>query len=658
MKKTMKPTAILALVAILMLTSACSANPGNSSNEEKKEAMPLTAEWNAKIEDSLNWERIKEEETLAKKGLIAEKKALVIPRADGKGAAWDMSAYDFLKGKSPATVNPKLWEHAKLNMNIGLYQVTDNIYQVRGFDLANITFINGKDGYIVIDPLTSSETAGAAYNFVKEELGDRPVSAVIFTHSHVDHYGGVNGVINPTANIKPTVYAPSGFIDAVAEENLYAGSAMGRRSYYMYGTTLERGEKGQIDGGLGKYAANGTQGLLTPDVTITQPTETLIVDGIEMVFQLTNGTEAPSEMNIYIPSEKSLCIAENCTATLHNLYTLRGAQVRDPEKWADYLDQTASLFGQDLTSVFSTHNWPRFGNKESLDYMQSQRDCYQYIKDQTLRLMSQGYTIDEVGRMVALPKTLSNQFFNGEFYGTVSHNAKAVYQKYLGWYDGNPVNLNKLLPEDSAKKYVEYMGGSDEILKRASADYDKGEFQWVAEVTKQIIFSEPDNKQAKLLCADALEQLGYMSESGPWRNEYLFAAEELRNGINLPFTKIVFKPEVYDAMDMKQLASMIAIRLNGEKAEGKNLIFHIETTDSARKGSFHLRNSVLAYLGSESTAQADFTVKMPQNSLYLLSSGAEGELTYTVEPSSMQDEFDAFLKMLDTADIQFPIVTP
>lgn len=641
---------LLLAVSFTLVLSGC-AGSSITLDETQKEATSFTTEYNQKIKEQMNTDSIAHEEELATRGLIAATDGLKIKVINSDTLAWDMSQYSFLTGDAPDTVNPKLWEHAKLNMNIGLYQVTDNIYQVRGYDLANITFIRGASGWIVIDPLTAQETAKAAYDFITKALGEmRAVSAVIYTHSHVDHYAGVSGI----ADENTTIYAPDGFMDAVCEENLYAGVAMSRRSYYMYGTFLQPGEKGHVDGGLGKKVAIGTQSLRAPDVTITEPVQTITIDGTEVMFQLTNGTEAPSEMNVYIPSEKSLCIAENCTATLHNLYTLRGAKVRDPEKWADYLDETVKLFGADATSIYSTHNWPRFGT-EIVPYIQSQRDCYQYIKDQTLRLMSLGYTIDEVGRMVTLPKSLSDNFFNGEFYGTVSHNAKAVYQLYLGWYDSNPVNLNKLLPEDSAKKYVEYMGGADAILKKAQKDFEAGEYQWVAEVTKQIIFEDPENTEAKYLCADALEQLGYIAESGPWRSEYLTAADELRNGVRLPDNGPQEKTDVYDALTDKQFAAMLGIRLNGERAAGEDRIFTIKCEDVSLQ--FHLRNSVLAYLG-DTEEQSEFTVQMEKDSFYKLVSGAKGDVKYTVSEEGKEEYFENFLSMLDTADSRFNIVTP
>lgn len=641
---------LLAVTIIAVTVSACTVNQ-TPLDAKQKDATTITAQQNQTIAKAINKDSMQHEGELAARGLIAAADGLNIISPDTGDPIWDLSKYSFLSGKAPYTVNPKLWEHAKHNMNAGLFQVSKNIYQVRGFDLANITFVRGTTGWIVIDPLTAQETAKEAYDFLSKALKETlPISAVIYTHSHVDHYGGVLGI----AKKSTPIYAPDGFMDAVCEENLYAGVAMGRRSHYMYGSLLEIGEKGHVDGGLGKKVVNGTQSLLAPSVTVTETKQKFTVDGIEMQFQLTNGTEAPSEMNVYIPSEKALCIAENCTGTLHNLYTLRGAQVRDPEKWADYLDQTVKLFGKNATSVFSSHNWPRFG-KEIVPYLQSQRDCYQYIKDQTLRLMSLGYTLDEVGRMVKLPKELSDSFFNGEFYGTVSHNAKAVYQKYLGWYDSNPVNLNRLLPEESAKKYVEYMGGADKALKSARADYEKGEYQWVAELTRQIIFADPDNKDAKLLCADALEQLGYIAESGPWRDEYLTAASELRNGVRLPDTGPMMKTDVYGALTDKQLATMLAIRLNGEKAGGKNAVFSITSGEITLR--LHLRNGVLVYL-DESTQASDFTVKMKKTDFYRLVSGARGELSYTVSPAGKEAEFSKILSMLDTADPRFAIVTP
>lgn len=637
-------------IALTLILSGCTEN-NLTLSPNQKDATKFTSEYNQNVKSNLNTESVSHENELASKGLIATTDGLNIKHQKNGTTVWDLTQYQFLVGESPDTVNPKLWEHAKINMHTGLFQVSDNIYQVRGYDLANITFIRGTSGWIVIDPLTAQETSKAAYDFITKALNEtRNVSAVIYTHSHVDHYAGVLGIADENTKI----YAPDGFMDAVVSENLYAGTAMSRRSFYMYGTTLESGPKGQVDGGLGKKVSLGTQGLKAPDITITESVQTLTLDGLEMTFQLTNGTEAPSEMNVYIPSENSLCIAENCTATLHNLYTLRGAEIRDPEKWADYLDQTIALFGDKANSIFSTHNWPRSGD-EIVPYIQSQRDCYQYIKDQTLRLMSLGYTMDEVGRMVTLPKSLSDSFFNGEFYGTVSHNAKGVYQKYLGWYDSNPVNLNKLLPEDSAKKYIEYMGGSDAVLQMAKKDFNKGDYQWVAEVTKQILFDNPDNTEAKYLCADALEQLGYIAESGPWRNEYLAAADELRNGVHLPGTGIQVKPDVYDALNAEQLTAMLAIRLNGERSEGVNLTFTIKSNNLTIP--LQLRNSVLVYL-KNSPAVSAFTVEMDKNSLYNLVSGATGDINYTIYPQEKTPDFENFLSMLDTSDPHFNIVTP
>lgn len=510
--------------------------------------------------EQINWGNLKTEQKLARENTVVDVPLPVIKRNNPSKTVWDLSKYSFLLQKQiPDTVHPKLWEQGKLNLHSGLFKVTENIYQVRSFDLANMSVVRGKNGWIVIDCLTSQETAAAAIQLLKEYFGSFPISAVIFTHSHVDHYGGVLGVLQSGKQVN--VYAPKGFMKSVIEENVTAGVAMSRRSVFMYGESLSKDSKGQIDDGIGKTVSTGTVTLISDIQEISndssQPYVEKVIDGVKIQFQLTPGTEAPAEMNFYFPAERSLCIAENCTATIHNIYSLRGAEVRDPVAWATYLQQAIDLFGHRLTSVFGVHNWPRFGRKNCIDYMEKQRDVYQYINDQTLRLINQGYTLEEVGRIVELPQSLKDEWYNSPFYGTVNHNAKAVYQKYMGWYNGNPVDLNKLLPEESAKKYVEYMGGEDTILKKAKKSYRDGDYQWVAEVTKHVIFSNPNNEEAKLLCADALEQLGYIAESGPWRNEYLTGAQELRFGKTLIPVSTITK-EVLDVIPLENILYLLS----------------------------------------------------------------------------------------------------
>jgi alkyl sulfatase BDS1-like metallo-beta-lactamase superfamily hydrolase len=441
----------------------------------------------------MKWSKLRREIRLAKKGMLVDAGLLVIEEKNPNIPVWDLSKYAFLLNNPiPPTVNPKLWEQGKLNLNAGLFKVTKNIFQVRGFDLSNMTFIKGKTGWVVIDCLSSKETAEAAIQFVNDYFGEIPVSALIITHSHADHYGGVLGVIDHFINKDVKIYVPVNFVDHVIEENVTAGVAMSRRGIYQYGTLLPKDEMGQIDVGIGKGVPLGTTTFTQNLNEIKKEHETRTIDGVKMEFLLALDTEAPSEMFIYIPGEHSLCIAEDANATIHNLYTLRGAKVRNAVAWAESIQNAMNLWGSTLTSVFGVHNWPRFGNKASIDYLEKQRDVYQYINDQTLRLINQGYTIEYVGRMVKLPDSLADEWYNGQFYGTVDHNAKAVYQRYMGWYNSNPVDLNKLLPEDSAKKYVEYMGGEDSVLEKARKSFKNGEYQWVAEVTKQIIYIEGD----------------------------------------------------------------------------------------------------------------------------------------------------------------------
>lgn len=493
-----------------------------SSNHEKvlenifrKNATPKTGSINEATYQKMDWKKIGIENCLAKTGMLVDADLPVIKPEDSLIPVWNLRRYSFLLTNSiPYTVNPKLWVQGNLNLNAGLFKVTDHIYQVRGFDFANMTLIQGNTGWIVIDCLGSKETAEAAIGFVNNFFGAIPVSAVIITHSHEDHYGGVLGVLE-FAKDDVIIYAPQNFIQSAMDENVNVGVAMARRGIYMYGVELPRDEKGQIDNGIGKGPSVGTSTFTKNIQEINQPYLEKVVDGVRMEFQLALDTEAPSEMFVYIPGEHSLCIAEDANATMHNLLTLRGAKVRDPVAWAKALQNAIDLWGSTLTSVFGVHNWPRFGNQACIDYLEKQRDIYQYINDQTLRLINQGYTIEYVGRMVKLPDSLAGEWYNSEFYGTVIHNAKAVYQRYLGWYNGNPADLNKLFPEKSARKYVEYMGGEENVLTKAKASFENGEYQWVAEVTKQVIFANPGNREAKLLCADALEQLGYIAESGP-----------------------------------------------------------------------------------------------------------------------------------------------
>lgn len=574
---------------------------------------------------------------------------------------WDLSRYSFLLNEqTPDTVNPKLWEQAKLNLHGGLYKITENIYQVRGFDIANMSVIKGKTGWIVIDCLTSTETADAAFQLITNNLGSFPIKAIIITHSHVDHYGGISGVLSNNEK-SVVIYVPKDFMKSVIEENITAGVAMNRRGSFMFGLHLPHDNKGQIDNGIGKALPTGTVTLMNNVEEISSyghvPFIEKIIDGVILQFQLTPGTEAPAEMNIYIPSEKSLCIAENCSVTLHNLYTLRGAQVRDPIAWASNLQQTIDLFGDDLTSVFGVHNWPRFGNHNCINYLEKQRDMYQYINDQTLRFINQGYTLEEVGRMVKLPKSLSDEWYNSSFYGTVNHNAKAVFQKYMGWYNGNPVDLNKLLPEESASKYVEFMGGEDAVLEKAKKSYQDGEYQWVAEVTKQVIYYNPNNQEAKLLCADALEQLGYIAESAPWRNEYLMGAQELRGGKKtIPISTIT--NDVLDTIPLQSILYLLSIRVDGIKAGDFDFKINFVIPDRNELASTEIKRGIFRYLKNELISGADLTVTMWKDRLYELATTNIQTNNSIIIIQGDKNKWQSFLGVLDIIDPHFNIMTP
>jgi alkyl sulfatase BDS1-like metallo-beta-lactamase superfamily hydrolase len=634
----------------------------NELNTTRKEATSKTRLINNQLRREINWEKLKIEQDLSERNTLINVPFPIIYKRNSLFPVWDLSKYSFLlQNPLPDTVHPKLWEQGKLNLHSGLYKVTNRIYQVRGYDLANLSLIRGQTGWIVIDCLTSKETAEAALQLVNERFGTIPISTVIFTHSHVDHYGGVLGVLHKNAEKEIKVYAPVGFMESIIEENVTAGVAMTRRSQYMYGEFLPHDEKGLIDNGIGKTVSIGTTTLISHIQEIypssNQPYIEKEIDGIKIQFQLTLGTEAPAEMNMYVPSEKSLCIAENCTVTLHNLYSLRGAEVRDPVAWAKYLQQAIDLFGDELTSLFGVHNWPRFGNKQCVDYLEKQRDIYQYINDQTLRLINKGYTIEQVGRLVKLPSKLSNEWYSSSFYGTVNHNSKAVYQKYMGWYNGNPVDLNNLLPEDSAKKYVSYMGGEDNVIRKAKEDFQNGEYQWVAEVMKQVIFSNPDNTDARLLCADALEQLGYIAESGPWRNEYLMGAQELRLG-NKPLPISIITKEVLDILPLKDILYLLSIRVHGVEAGNYDYKINFVIPDRKEVASTELKRGIFRYLKNELSRDAEITVTMWKEALYRLVNTNDKTNESLVIVQGDREKWDLFLNLQDEIDPSFNIMTP
>ncbi|MBR4473273.1 MAG: MBL fold metallo-hydrolase [Oscillospiraceae bacterium] len=510
--------------------------------KQPKPATEITARMNALWYDELPFEDEREKDC-ALRGLIEAADDLVI-RNDEEKDVWSVKDYAFLKeaDAAPKSVNPSLWRNTLYNSYAGLFEVCDGIYQVRGYDMANATFIRTDSGWLVFDVMMCTENMKAAKALMEKHFGPISVRAVLYSHSHIDHYGGILGLIDredaadaalplseQLASGKTVVLAPAGFLKYAVSENVYAGIAMGRRAQYQYGTLLMPGRYGRMGIGIGLGQTVGSTGLIAPTYEI-RSNETLIIDGLEIRFQLTPGTEAPVEMHAYFPKYRGLWLAENCTGTMHNLYTLRGAQVRDAAAWAHYILEAEQLFGKETDVVFQSHNWPHWGRESIQEYMENTAAVYQFIHDQTLRLINFGYTAAEISNSLRLPERLNRVWYTRQYYGTLSHNIKAVYQKYMGWYDANPVNLNPLSPEETAKKWAEYLGDVDAVLEKARRDYEAGEYQWVAQITKELVFADPTNQAARELCADALEQLGYQAESGPWRNAYLTGALELREG--------------------------------------------------------------------------------------------------------------------------------
>ncbi|MEU1618713.1 alkyl sulfatase dimerization domain-containing protein [Streptomyces sp. NPDC005722] len=598
----------------------------------------------------------------ARRGFIGTGEDNLVKDADGR-TVWDLEAYGFLGGECPDTVNPSLWRQSRLCADHGLFEVTEGIYQVRGFDLSNMTLVEGERGVLVIDPLISAETAAAALALYRAHRGDRPVTGVLYTHSHIDHFGGARGVVtDEEVSGGVPVLAPHGFLEHAISENVYAGTAMGRRAAYMYGAALPKGPRGQIGAGLGLTTSTGAAGLVPPTVDITRTGQEETVDGIRMVFQLTPGTEAPAEMNIHFPGHTTLCMAENATHNLHNLLTLRGAEVRDPRVWAAYLTEAIDLFAGSCDVAFASHHWPTWGRERLVRYLAEQRDLYGYLHDQTLRMVNEGLTPLEIAERMELPPALERAWHAHGYYGSVSHNVKAVYQRYLGWFDGNPAHLWEHPPVEAARRYVEFMGGADEVLRRARQSFADGDFRWVAQVVDHLVFAEPGNAEARTLQADALEQLGYGSENGTWRNFYLMGALELRHGsVGTPTDTA--SPDILAALTLDQLFDALAIRIDGPHSWDADIAVRWNV-DGCDPVVLHLHNGVLTRLPATGAAAPvpDAAFSLREQTLRALLLGAlppgdlaaQPDVTVTGDPTVLADLFGH----LTTPDPDFAIVTP
>ena len=586
---------------------------------ETEGATTITAEANAEWYEKLDFSD-RREFANAERGWLDNAEGRIIDGDDNR-SAWDLQSYGDLNRDAPDTVNPSLWRNTQLNAKAGLFEVCDGIYQVRGFDMANTTFIRTDHGWIVFDVLMCKENMKAAKELMENRFGPLDIKAVLYSHSHVDHFGGVEGVITreqvadaklslkkQLASGKTLVLAPAGFLKHAISENVYAGIAMARRAQFQYGTVLDKGEKGALSVGIGMGQSTGTVALIAPTYEIGEDVPKLTIDGLEIEFQLTPGTEAPAEMNAYFPKYRALWMSENCTGTLHNLYTLRGAEVRDANDWAKYIIEADQRFCDKTDVVFQSHNWPHWG-EEIHDYLLNTAAIYKFIHDQTLHYMNQGYTSTEVAAMLTLPEKLEKVWYTRPYYGTLAHNAKAVYQKYLGWYDANPVNLNPLPPSDTAKKLVEYLGSTDAVLRKARKDFEKGDYQWVAQITKELVFADPSNQKARNLCADALEQLGYQAESGAWRNAYLMGAAELRKG-NLSGLARTANGlgSAMKEMTVDMLLDYISILTDANAAQNDDVTLNLIVTDVNEKFYVTRKNGILLSYSGENRPDAQATV--------------------------------------------------
>lgn len=668
MKKTILSTSIICMMAVMGCKQVQNQKSNGEANAEsnQKEATDFTKKLNDDLLAYLPFGDTTDYAN-ARRGFIA-----TLPEGeikDDKGnVVYSMKQYDFIHGKAPSTTNPSLWRQSELNSINGLFEVTKGIYQIRNFDLSNMSLIAGNKGWIVIDPLVSPETAKAGLALANEKLGARPVTAIIFTHSHIDHFGGVRGIVSE-ADVKSgkvPVYVPQGFMEHAVSENIMGGNTMGRRASYMYGNILPKDEKGTLGAGLGQTTSSGLAGIFDGTVVINElKGVTKMVDGKKVEFIYTPESEAPAEMMFYFYDYKAFCQAEDLSHTLHNLYTLRGAQVRNGQKWSQYIDLALEKWGDDVQFSFGSHHWPTWDNQNIVPYWESQRDLYRFIHDQTLRLANEGNTPVEIAEMLKLPESLDKQFYNRGYYGSLSHNVRAQYQLYFGWFDGVPANLNKLTPEDGGKKYVEFMGGADALLKKAKESYDKGEYRWVAEVVNHLVFADPQNKNARNLLADAYEQLGYQAESGPWRNFYLSGAKELRTGVKQMATPNTASLDIVQAMSLDLFFNYIAMRFKGTEPEAAKMKynFNLNFPDVKQKAALIISNGAMTpRIGSNVTKDVTATITVNRTDLDKITLG-QAKFEDLVNKGSIKIDGDAeafkkAMSMVESFNFWFNIIEP
>ncbi|WP_027582242.1 alkyl sulfatase dimerization domain-containing protein [Bradyrhizobium sp. Ai1a-2] len=633
------------------------------AGEAAKDASPSVVAQHAAMLDALPFSDTADFDDAAR-GFLGTIENAHITNAQGR-VVWSLTPYGFLSSEgAPATVNPSLWRQSRLNMHHGLFEVVSGVYQVRGLDIANMTLVEGDSGVIVVDTLTSIEGARAAMELYFKHRGKRPVVAVIFTHTHTDHWGGARGVLDDEtlANGEVPIIAPDMFMEHAVSENIIAGPAMLRRAQYQFGPFLAKGARGQVDCGLGKSMAAGSVALLRPTDLIIATGDKRVIDGVEFEFQMAPNSEAPAEMHFYLPRYKLLNLAENCTHNFHNLLPFRGADVRDALAWSKYLGEALKMWGGKAAAMCGQHHWPVWGRERIDTMIRQQRDLYKFAHDQTIRLMNHGLTASEIAETIRLPKSLEGAWHGRGYYGHIRHNVKAIYQKYLGWYDANPVNLDPLPPVESGRKYVEYMGGADAILKRARKDFASGEFRFVAQAVSHLVFAEPDNQAARALLADTFEQLGYAAESATWRNSYLFGAQELRQGMPKAPARPAMPRETLAALRTEQLWDVFGIRLNGPKAEGKRIVLSWKFTDTNEAFILNLENCALTYVADAQAEDADAGFTLARSTLdevfAKLTTFPEAIASGKISVSGDATRLTGLMTLMDEFPRMFEIVEP